>query len=177
MEKSSQLHTLATLPSGVKPPSTLRQENGGPQSWSGCGGKETSPCPCHKLNPGHPSCSLATILTQLSQFSPEDGGSMILWNVGIYLQVHLALQPRRPTLTTSPLWEPCMLMSNFYNFVLYGQSSSNFVTIPTHANLLCKTSQYCPCQYSSLFVHFLFNKNTTYFYMFLVQRHSRLYFY
>jgi hypothetical protein len=29
----------------------------------------------------------------------EDGGSIFLWNVGIYLQVHTALQPRR---TTSP---------------------------------------------------------------------------
>jgi hypothetical protein len=27
--------------------------------------------------------------------SPEDGGSMFLRNVGIYLQVHTALQPRR----------------------------------------------------------------------------------
>jgi hypothetical protein len=26
----------------------------------------------------------------------EDGGSMILWNVGIYLQVHAMLQPSRP---------------------------------------------------------------------------------
>jgi hypothetical protein len=30
-------------------------------------------------------------------FSPEDGGSMFLLIFGIYLQVHTALQPRRPT--------------------------------------------------------------------------------
>jgi hypothetical protein len=30
---------------------------------------------------------------------PEDGGSMFLRNVGIYLQVHTALQFRRPTWT------------------------------------------------------------------------------
>jgi hypothetical protein len=31
-------------------------------------------------------------------FSPEDEGSFFLENVGIYLQVHMALLPRRPTL-------------------------------------------------------------------------------
>jgi hypothetical protein len=30
------------------------------------------------------------------------GGSIFLRNVGIYLQVHTALQPRRPTSTFSP---------------------------------------------------------------------------
>jgi hypothetical protein len=29
----------------------------------------------------------------------RDGDSRFLQNVGIYLQVHMALQPRRPTLT------------------------------------------------------------------------------
>jgi hypothetical protein len=32
-------------------------------------------------------------------FSPEDGGCMFLSNVGIYLQVHMAFLPRRPTST------------------------------------------------------------------------------
>jgi hypothetical protein len=32
-------------------------------------------------------------------FSPEDGGSVFLRNVGIYLQIHSAWQPRRPTST------------------------------------------------------------------------------
>jgi hypothetical protein len=32
-------------------------------------------------------------------FSSEDGGSMFPLNIGIYLQVHTALQPRRPTST------------------------------------------------------------------------------
>jgi hypothetical protein len=31
-------------------------------------------------------------------FSPEDGNSMFLRKAGIYLQVHTALQTRRPTL-------------------------------------------------------------------------------
>jgi hypothetical protein len=30
-------------------------------------------------------------------FSPEDGGSIFFRNVDVYLQVHTALQPRRPT--------------------------------------------------------------------------------
>jgi hypothetical protein len=33
------------------------------------------------------------------------GGSMFLWNVGIYLQVHTALRAWRPTSSSSPLWE------------------------------------------------------------------------
>jgi hypothetical protein len=32
-------------------------------------------------------------------FSPEDGGSMLLRNVGIYLQIYKVLQPRRPMST------------------------------------------------------------------------------
>jgi hypothetical protein len=32
-------------------------------------------------------------------FSPEDGDIMFLRNTGICLQVHMVLQPRRPTLT------------------------------------------------------------------------------
>jgi hypothetical protein len=31
-----------------------------------------------------------------STFNPEDGGSIFLWNIGIYLKVRMALQPRRP---------------------------------------------------------------------------------
>jgi hypothetical protein len=30
-------------------------------------------------------------------FSPEDGRNMFLRNVGIYIEVHMALKPRRPT--------------------------------------------------------------------------------
>jgi hypothetical protein len=36
-------------------------------------------------------------------FSSEDGSSMFLRNTGIFLQVHTALQPRRPTSTYSTL--------------------------------------------------------------------------
>jgi hypothetical protein len=35
-----------------------------------------------------------------------DEDSTFLWNVGIWIQVHMALQPRIPTLTSSPLLEP-----------------------------------------------------------------------
>jgi hypothetical protein len=37
-------------------------------------------------------------------FKPEDGGSMFLRNVGIYVHVHAALQPRIPTLTSLKHW-------------------------------------------------------------------------
>jgi hypothetical protein len=32
----------------------------GPQSQSGCGGKEKNPCHCRQSNPGNPACSLVT---------------------------------------------------------------------------------------------------------------------
>jgi hypothetical protein len=38
--------------------------------------------------------------TNASNFKPEDGGSMFLRNVSIYLQVHTALLPRRPTFSS-----------------------------------------------------------------------------
>jgi hypothetical protein len=38
--------------------------------------------------------------------SDMHGGSIFLRNVGIYLLHHTALQPRRPTSTSSPPWEP-----------------------------------------------------------------------
>jgi hypothetical protein len=41
-----------------------------------------------------------------SQSHPWRWGSMFLRNVGIYLQVHTALQPIRPTSTSSPHWRP-----------------------------------------------------------------------
>jgi hypothetical protein len=60
--------------------------------------------------PIHHSCSsshsLLYNLYNLECNSPEDGDSMFLWNVGTYLQVHVALQPRRPTTIFSPPWEP-----------------------------------------------------------------------
>jgi hypothetical protein len=36
-------------------------------------------------------------------FSPEDGSSIFLRNIGIYLQVNAALQPRRPALAAENL--------------------------------------------------------------------------
>jgi hypothetical protein len=41
----------------------------------------------------------------VSVFSPEDGDSIFLRNVGTYLQVHTALQPTRPTSTSLLPWE------------------------------------------------------------------------
>jgi hypothetical protein len=38
-----------------------------------------------------------------SIFSPEYGGSMFLRNIGVYLQVHMASQPRIPTSTTNTM--------------------------------------------------------------------------
>jgi hypothetical protein len=42
----------------------------------------------------------------VSIYSPEDGDNMFLWTIGTYLQVPTVLQPRRPTLTSSPAWKP-----------------------------------------------------------------------
>jgi hypothetical protein len=39
-----------------------------------------------------------------SIFRVEDGGSIFLRNVGIYLQVHTAFQPRRPISTCKRFW-------------------------------------------------------------------------
>jgi hypothetical protein len=35
-------------------------------------------------------------------FSPEDGDSMFLQNIGVCLQVHMVLLPRRPSASLSP---------------------------------------------------------------------------
>jgi hypothetical protein len=37
------------------------------------------------------------LVDRYQHFSPEDEGSMFLQNNGLYLHVHTALQPRRPT--------------------------------------------------------------------------------
>jgi len=44
-----------------------------------------------------------------SSLHPEDGGSMVLWEVGILSQHYTASEPRRPRLESSPLWEPKIL--------------------------------------------------------------------
>jgi hypothetical protein len=46
-------------------------------------------------------------------WSSEYGDSMFLRKVVIYLQVHTALQPRRPTSASSPPWEPQISYSWF----------------------------------------------------------------
>jgi hypothetical protein len=48
----------------------------------------------------------------MSPFSALDMETLCLWNVGIYLQFHMVLQPRRPTLTSSLPWEPCIEILN-----------------------------------------------------------------
>jgi hypothetical protein len=45
-------------------------------------------------------------------FSPEDGGSMFLQNVGIYLRVYTASQPRRTSSSSAPL-DPQVLLVCF----------------------------------------------------------------
>jgi hypothetical protein len=51
-----------------------------------------------------------------SNFSPEDGDSMFLRNVGVYLQIHMALLPRRPTMTNSLPFKLCFIYSRCCNF-------------------------------------------------------------
>jgi hypothetical protein len=41
----------------------------------------------------------------LSHLSPEDGDNMFIRNVGVYLQVHVFLQPRRQTSTAVHKWD------------------------------------------------------------------------
>jgi hypothetical protein len=45
------------------------------------------------------SCGLVGRYRCFGGACPEDGGSMFLQNVGIYIFVHMALQPGRPTST------------------------------------------------------------------------------
>jgi cupin superfamily acireductone dioxygenase involved in methionine salvage len=52
---------------------------------------------------------------------PEDGDSMFLQNTGIYLQVHMALQPWRTSPTSSP-WERWILHSK----LLFTSNCSQF---------------------------------------------------
>jgi hypothetical protein len=45
---------------------------------------------------------MTTTTTTTTDFNPEDGGSMFLQNVGIYLKVHMVFEGTRPT-KSSPL--------------------------------------------------------------------------
>jgi hypothetical protein len=41
--------------------------------------------------------------------SPDDGGSLFLRNIGIYLEVYLALQPRRSRLALTYVYSICIV--------------------------------------------------------------------
>jgi hypothetical protein len=47
-----------------------------------------------------------TSTSQLCNFSPEDGDSMFLWNIGIYLQNYMAPIPKLTSTSSALLWEP-----------------------------------------------------------------------
>jgi len=53
MGVSGQLHAMATSPQGKSPQYPLNRRVGGSQSWSGHGGEEKNPSPCHEFNPSH----------------------------------------------------------------------------------------------------------------------------
>jgi hypothetical protein len=66
MEVSDQLHALPTLPLvPIAQEVRWAQE----QAWTQWQGEKSLPCPCWELNPGHPACSLVTILTELLQLT------------------------------------------------------------------------------------------------------------
>jgi len=48
---------------GKSPWYLLHKKFGGSQDWSGLSGEEKKPC--QEMNPGHPACSLVSILTKL----------------------------------------------------------------------------------------------------------------
>jgi hypothetical protein len=62
MEVSGQIHAPAALPLGKEPPVPL-DRLGGLQNRSGTSGEETNPCIYRESNPGRPSRSVITILT------------------------------------------------------------------------------------------------------------------
>jgi len=63
MEGSGELHAPAALSPGKSPHYPLDRRLGGPQSWSGWGGKEkkSQHFPYQELNPSHPACSLVSM--------------------------------------------------------------------------------------------------------------------
>jgi len=64
MEVSDQIHAPAALTLGKSPLFPLNRRLDGPQSRSGCDGKERKSFhwPCRESNPGRPACSLVTKL-------------------------------------------------------------------------------------------------------------------
>jgi hypothetical protein len=65
-----------------------------------CSDEEKSPCPCQKLNPGHPTHSLITILTELPQL-------IILRKIIVVLPVHKTIN-----------WKPLLYWIISWNFLM-----------------------------------------------------------
>jgi hypothetical protein len=61
-------------------------------------------------------------------FNPEDGGSILLWNTGTYLEVHTALQPRRSTSTSTYYISESDI--NPKNMLTNAQKEAKLFTIP-----------------------------------------------
>jgi len=51
-------------------------------------------------------CDAVWTRMQISTFRRKSWGKMFLRNIGIYLKVQMALQPRKPAYISSWLWEP-----------------------------------------------------------------------
>jgi hypothetical protein len=60
-------------------------------------------------------------------FYHENGGGIFLRNVDIYLQIHTASQPRRPTSTSSPQCEPQITFSKFFIRIVIHYINMQFI--------------------------------------------------
>jgi hypothetical protein len=63
----------------LRPLYSLDRRLGEPQSRSGGGGEEKTPCPCRESNPGRPARSLVIILTKLTRLRAFAYGNHKLW--------------------------------------------------------------------------------------------------
>jgi hypothetical protein len=69
MKVNGELLALAALPPRKEPQYLSEKRLNGPQSQSGCCGKEKRclPTSYQELNPNHTACSIITILTELHE--------------------------------------------------------------------------------------------------------------
>jgi hypothetical protein len=89
MDVIVQSHTPAALLSGKQLLIPLYRRLGGPQSWSEHYGEEWNLLPLPGIKPqllSHPSCSLVTIVTELSQLLKLVHISNKFWTVYVQLQ-------------------------------------------------------------------------------------------